>query len=146
MIRRRPQDATRQADPQLWRLIEAAKAADPQLLPAAGPWRSTIRKAPAGTTVGGKVADALATVNPTVLGPWLDAFAPVRASSLPGSSRSSATRPPRLRRHWPRPSWPTTPPCLLADLVMDADPKAFQILFPSLVSTPRRRSLSSRPS
>ena len=94
--------ATRRArlTPNLWRLIEGAKAADPRLIPAAGALAVYDPESPRWDDLGGKVADALATVNPTVLVPWLDVLKPVRGKLTPRLvAIFRDRRRPRLRAH-----------------------------------------------
>ena len=90
--------------PKLWSVLEAAKPGDVSLLPAASALAGYDLASPRWESVGGKVAQALVTVNPIYLGPWLDALRPVRtkltaplATYLPGQrivpSRSMPWRP-----------------------------------------------------
>ena len=64
--------------PKLWAVLDAAKAGDPRLLPAAGALADYEPENPRWNDLGGKVAQALVTVNPVFLGEWLDALRPVR--------------------------------------------------------------------
>ena len=102
--------------PKLWTVLESAKPGDASLLPAASALASYDPDNARWESVGGKVAQALVTVNPVYLGPWLDALRPVRAkltaplaTYLPGqdSSRVGACpgdqHPDRLRQRRPRP-------------------------------------------
>ena len=64
--------------PKLWTVLESAKPGDASLLPAASALASYDPDDARWEAVGGKVAQALVSVNPVFLGPWLDALRPVR--------------------------------------------------------------------
>jgi serine/threonine protein kinase/formylglycine-generating enzyme required for sulfatase activity len=64
--------------PKLWSVLDTAKPGDENLLPAASALADYDASSPRWESVGGKVAQALVTVNPVLLGPWLDALRPVR--------------------------------------------------------------------
>ena len=64
--------------PKLWTVLESAKPGDASLLPAASALASYDPDNPRWESVGGKVAQALVSVNPVFLGAWLDALRPVR--------------------------------------------------------------------
>ena len=63
----------------LWGVLDTVKAGDTRLLPAAGALADYQPENPLWDDLGGKVAEALAKVNPVFLGQWLDALRPVRA-------------------------------------------------------------------
>ena len=62
--------------PKLWSVLESAKLGDVSLLRAASALADYDGTSPRWEIVGGKVAEALVTVNPVYLGPWLDALLP----------------------------------------------------------------------
>ena len=64
--------------PKLWTVLESAKPGDASLLPAASALASYDPDDARWEAVGGKVAQALVTVNSIFLGPWLEALRPVR--------------------------------------------------------------------
>ena len=84
--------------------------------------------------MGGKVAQELVSVNPVFLGPWLDALRPVRTKltaplatifrekSRPESEHALATNILA--------NYASDQPDILADVLMDADPKAYASFFP----------------
>ena len=64
--------------PKLWSTLDSAKPGDVSLLRAASALADYDGTSPRWEAVGGKVAEALVTVNPVYLGAWLDALLPVR--------------------------------------------------------------------
>ena len=64
--------------PKLWTVLESAKPGDASLLPAASALASYDPDNARWEAVGGKVAQALVSVNSVFLGPWLEALRPVR--------------------------------------------------------------------
>ena len=95
--------------PKLWSVLDSAQPGDVSLLPAASALADYDAASPRWESVGGKVAQALIRVNPVFLGPWLDALRPVRTpitTSLGAIFRNAA------------------------NLLMDADPKAYAACFP----------------
>ena len=64
--------------PKLWTVLESAKPGDASLLPAASALASYDPDDARWEAVGGKVAQALVSVNSVFLGPWLEALRPVR--------------------------------------------------------------------
>ena len=120
--------------PKLWTVVDAAKSGDVSLLPAASALASYDPASSRWESVGGKVAQALVTVNPVHIGPWLDALRPVRTKlntplasvfgekSRPESEHALATSILT--------DYASDDPDLLADLLMDADPKAYATFFP----------------
>src|SRR5207249_558021 len=83
---------------------------------------------------GAEVAQALVTVNPVYLGPWLEALRPVRgklAAPLAAIFRDQA-RPESEHALATNilTDYAGDRPALLADLLMDADPKAYAAFFP----------------
>ena len=119
--------------PKLWSTLDSAKPGDLSLLRAAtalADYDGTSRR---WEDVGGKVAQALVTVNPVYLGPWLDALRPVRTKlttplvtifrdkNCPETERTLATSILK--------DYASDDPTLAADLLMDADPKAYAAIF-----------------
>ena len=94
--------------PKLWATLDSAQPGDASLLPAASALADYDATSERWESVGGKVAQALIRVNPVFLGPWLDALRPVRTPI-------------------------TTPVAAIhrnaANLLMDADPKAYAAFF-----------------
>jgi formylglycine-generating enzyme required for sulfatase activity len=120
--------------PKLWSVLDASEPGDARLLPAASALALYDPHDRRWDVLGGKVAHGLVTVNPVFLGPWLDALRPIR---------NKLTTPlVTIFRDEDRPeiehSLATTTladyaqdyPALLADLLMDADPESYAILFP----------------
>jgi len=94
--------------PKLWSVLDSAQPGDASLLPAASALADYDAASPRWESVGGKLAQALIRVNPVFLGPWLDALRPVRTpitTSFGAIFRNAA------------------------NLLMDADPKAYATCF-----------------
>ena len=120
--------------PKLWTVLEAAKAGDVGMLPAAGALARYDPASPNWQTAAEKVAPALVAVNPIYLGSWLDALRPVqghlirplvaifREKTRPETEHILATN---ILADYGRDD-----PDLLAELLMIADPKAYRTLFP----------------
>ena len=120
--------------PKLWSVLDSAKPDDVSLLPAASALADYDADSPRWESVGGKVAQALVIVNPVFLGPWLDALRPVRGKlnaplaaifrdkNRPESERNLATNILT--------DYASDDPNLIADLLMAADPKAYEAFFP----------------
>ena len=64
--------------PKLWTVLESAKPGDASLLPAASALADYDPDNAKWEAVGGKVAQALVSVNSVFLGPWIEALRPVR--------------------------------------------------------------------
>ena len=97
--------------PKLWTVLESARPGDLSLLPAASALADYDATSERWESVGGKLARALTRVSPVFLGAWLDALRPVRTpltSALPLST---------IFRN-------------VANLLMDADPKAYAAYLP----------------
>ncbi len=119
--------------PRLWPVLEEAPVDDPRVLPLAGALASYAPEDPRWVTVGDHVAEALVKVNPVFLGPWLEAVRPAQAALV--GPLSTIFRDPR------RPETEHTlatnvlaefaveSPDMIADLLMDSDPKAFVRFF-----------------
>jgi serine/threonine protein kinase len=120
--------------PKLWEVVDAAKAGDPGLLPAASAL-ALFDPAPARwKPAADKVAGAMAAVSPVFVATWIDAFRPVRWELTPALSavyrdrqRPDAERALATSVLADYVGDQTGP---LSDLLMDAEPKAFRALFP----------------
>ena len=120
--------------PKLWSALDSAKPGDVSLLPAASALADYDPDSPRWESVGGKVAQALVSVNPVFIGPWLDALRPVR-----GKLNASLVAIFRDKGH-PETEhalatniltdYAEDDPNLVADILMDAEPKAYAALFP----------------
>ena len=119
--------------PKLWTVLEAAKAGDVGMLPAAGALARYDPASPTGRLSAQKVAPALVAVNPIYLGSWLEALRPVRGHLIvplvaifrekarPETEHILATN---ILAEYGRDD-----PDLLAELLMIADPKAYRTFF-----------------
>jgi serine/threonine protein kinase/formylglycine-generating enzyme required for sulfatase activity len=120
--------------PRLWAVLEAAKLGDPRLLSTAGALALYDPENRHWANLGPQVAQTLVTVNSPVLGPWLRVFRPVRGrltaplAVIFRDKRSSETVHSLTTDILA--DYAADDPDLLADLLMDADPKAYAILFP----------------
>ena len=120
--------------PKLWGVLDSARTGDPRLLPAAGALALYEPDSPRWADLGGKVAQALVTVNPVFLGHWLDALRPVRAKLTAPLAAIFRDKARPETEHAIATStladYAADDPTRLADLLMDADPKAYLSLFP----------------
>ena len=95
--------------PRLWTVLESANPGELSLLPTASTLADYDATSPRWESLGGKVMQSLVRVNPVFLGRWLDALRPMRTPI-------------------------TTPIAAIfrdaANLLMDADPKAYAACFP----------------
>jgi eukaryotic-like serine/threonine-protein kinase len=120
--------------PKLWTTLESAKPGDANLLPAASALASYSPEDGRWEEKSGTVAQALVNVNPFFFVPWLDALRPVRTKlnaplanifrekSRPESERALATSILT--------DYASDDTTLIANLLMDADPKAYAAIFP----------------
>jgi eukaryotic-like serine/threonine-protein kinase len=120
--------------PKLWTVLEPAKPSDAHLLPAASALASYAPDDGKWEAEGGKVSQALVSVNPVFLGSWLDALRPVRSKltaplatifqekSRPETEHTLATNILA--------DYADDDPDQLAELLMVADAKAYLSLFP----------------
>ena len=120
--------------PKLWSVLESAKPGDISLLPAASALASYDPDDARWEAVGGKVAQALVSVNTVFLGSWLDALRPVRSKL---TSPLAATFRDKSRPETEHTlatnilaDYACDDPNLIANLLMDADPKAYAAFFP----------------
>jgi serine/threonine protein kinase/formylglycine-generating enzyme required for sulfatase activity/tetratricopeptide (TPR) repeat protein len=125
-----------QADltPTLWSALDAAQPDAPRLLPVAGALALYDPDNPRWADLGGKVAQALVTVDPVFLGPWLDLLRPVRGQltaplallfrdkARPETEHALATNILA--------DFASDDPQRLAELLLVAEPKAYRTLFP----------------
>ena len=96
--------------PKLWTVLESAKPGDASLLPAASALASYDPDDAKWEAVGGKVAQALVSVNPVLLGSWLEALRPVRGKlTAPLATIFQEKSAPRLNTRWQPTSLPITP-------------------------------------
>jgi serine/threonine protein kinase/formylglycine-generating enzyme required for sulfatase activity len=78
----------------LWSVVNKAEPGDPGLLPAAIALADFDPTSERWESAGGKLVQTLLTVNPIVLGPWLDALRPARTPITPAIAaivRNAAT-------------------------------------------------------
>ena len=84
--------------------------------------------------MGGKVAQSLVSVNSVFLGPWLDALRPVRGKlTSPLAAIFRDKNRPETEHALATDiltDYASDDPDLIADLLMDADPKAYGAFFP----------------
>jgi eukaryotic-like serine/threonine-protein kinase len=120
--------------PGLWTVLDTAKPGDVSLLPAASALADYDATSSRWESVGGKVAQALVSANPVLLGPWLEALRPVRDKlnaplvavfrdkEHPETEHTLATNILA--------DYADDDPNLIVGLLMDADPKAYLVFFP----------------
>jgi len=118
----------------LWSVLDSAEPGDISLLPSASALASYAPDDGKWGAVGGKVAQALVSLNPIFLGSWLDALRPERSkltSPLAAIFRDKS-RPESEHRLATNilTDYASDDPDLIADLLMDADPKAYGAFFP----------------
>src|SRR5271166_5664408 len=122
--------------PKLWSTLDSAKPGDVSLLRAASALADYDGTSPRWEAVGGKVADALVTVNPVYLGPWLDALLPVRVKlTTPLVTIFRDKKRLDIERTLATSilkSYASDDPDLLADLLLDSEEKPFAVLFDKL--------------
>ena len=128
--------------PKLWTVLDTAKPGDVSLLPAASALAIYDPDNTKWEAEGGKVAQALVSVNTVFLGSWLDALRPVsgklnaplatifRDTNLSESDREQATDILT--------DYASDDPDLLADLLLDSEEKSFAVLFDKLKARQER--------
>jgi serine/threonine protein kinase/formylglycine-generating enzyme required for sulfatase activity/tetratricopeptide (TPR) repeat protein len=120
--------------PRLWAVLESVKPGDIRLLPSAAALATYDPDGGKWEAVGGKVAEALVSVNPVFLGSWLDALRPVRISLITPLATIFRERDRPETEHALATNiladYASDDPRRLADLLMVADPKAYLSLFP----------------
>src|SRR5271166_2598775 len=120
--------------PKLWTVLETAKPGDAGLLPAASALASYSPDDARWESAGGKVAQALVSVSSLLLRPWIEDLRPVRgkltaplATIFWDRNRSESEREQATDILT---DYASDDPTLAADLLMDADPKAYTAFFP----------------
>ncbi len=120
--------------PMLWTVLESAKPGDISLLPTASALASYDRDNAKWEAECSKVAQALVSVNSIYLGDWLKYLSDVRRTVTPPvaiifrdrkRSESDQTQATNILTNYA-----SDDPDLIANLMMDADRKAFAALFP----------------
>jgi len=120
--------------PKLWSVLDAAKPGDPSLLPAASSLALYNPQNPRWNEVGAKVAQGLVTTDRVSLRTWLDALRPVQNSL---TNPLATVFRDKSRSEWQHDratsilaDYASDDPNLVANLLMDAQPKAYASLFP----------------
>ena len=120
--------------PKLWTVLESAKLGDASLLPSASALASYAPDDARWESAGGKVAQALVSVNSLLLRPWIEALRPVRgkliaplATIFKEKSRSETVHSLATDILT---DYASDDPDRLAELLMVSDPKAYLSLFP----------------
>ena len=120
--------------PKLWTVLESAKPGDASLLPAASALASYDPDDAQWEAEGGKVAQALVSVNSLFLGPWIEALRPVRGKlTAPLATIFQDKARPETEHTLATnilADYASDDPDRLAELLMVADPKAYVSLFP----------------
>ena len=120
--------------PKLWSVLDSAKPGDPSLLPAASSLALYNPQSPRWNEVGAKVAEELVTTNLVYLRAWVDALRPVRTSlTAPLATVFRDKKRPETERTLATSilaDYASGDPNLVANLLMDAQPKAYASLFP----------------
>ena len=117
----------------LWSELESARPGDPRLLTAAGALALYDPESSRWDGLGAKIDYGLVTVNPAFLGTWLESLRPVRTrlriplTAIFRDDTRSETE--HILATSILVDYAADDPDLLADLLMDADPKAFASLF-----------------
>ena len=128
--------------PKLWCKLDSAKPGDVSLLRAASALADYDGTSSRWEAVGGKVAEALVTVNPVYLGPWLDALLPVRVKlTTPLVTIFRDKNRPEIERTLAASilkDYASDNPDLLADLLLDSEEKPFDVLFDKLKARQER--------
>jgi len=120
--------------PKLWSVLDSAKPGDPSLLPAASSLALYNPQSPRWTEVAAKVAEGLVTTDLVSLRAWLDALRPVRTSLTAPLATVFRDKSRLESEHALATSiladYASDDPNLVANLLMDAQPKAYASLFP----------------
>ncbi|MGO8899725.1 MAG: formylglycine-generating enzyme family protein, partial [Isosphaeraceae bacterium] len=128
--------------PKLWSTLDSAKPGDVSLLRAASALADYDGTSPRWEADGGKVAEALVTVNPVFLGPWIDALLPVRMKlTTPLVTIFHDKKRPEIERTLATSilkGYASDDPDLLADLLLDSEEKPFAVLFDKLKARQER--------
>ncbi len=120
--------------PKLWAALDAGKPGDADLLPAAAALAVYDARGAGWATAGAKVALALATMNSTSLGFWLDALRPVRSELIEPLAAIFRDQQRTETVHSQVTDilieYASNEPVLVAGLLLDADFAGFRSLFP----------------
>jgi len=119
----------------LWVELESAKPGDASLLPTASTLASyDPDDAARWAAAGGKVAQALVSVNAVFLGDWIEALGPVRGKLTAPLAEIFRDRKRPPSEHTMATNiltdYASDDPNLVASLMIDADPKAYAAFFP----------------
>ena len=120
--------------PKLWTVLESSRPGDVSLLPAASALASYAPDDGKWEAVGGKVAQALVSVNSLLLRPWIEALRPVRGKLTAPLARIFQDKSRSETVHSLATDiltdYASDAPGLLAELLMVSDVKAYRRLFP----------------
>ena len=120
--------------PRLWTVLESATRGDARLLRAASALAAYDPENAQWEAVGDRVSEALVSVNSLLLRPWIDNLRPVRTrltTPLAVIFRDKGRPEPEHALATDiLANYASDDPRLIADLVMDADPKAYAAFFP----------------
>ncbi|MGO9914470.1 MAG: protein kinase domain-containing protein [Isosphaeraceae bacterium] len=126
--------------PELWSILKSCKRGDASLLPVASSLALYDPENANWPAVAVKTADAMVQVNSISLGPWLEALRPVRAQlSAPLATIFRDEERPEIEQLQATnilTDYSGRDPNLVANLMMDARPKAFEVFFPITQSQP----------
>ena len=120
--------------PKLWTVLDSAKPSDANLLPCASALASYDPESTKWKAAGGKVAQALVSVDAIFLGRWIEALRPVRdrltapLTSIFQSKEHSESEHKLATNILA--NYASDDPDRLAELLMVSDPKAYVSLFP----------------
>ncbi len=127
--------------PKLWKVLTSATRGDAGVLPVASALASYDPDNTRWEAMGGKVAQALVSINSIHLAPWLDALRPVR-SKLVASLVSIFEDKRQEREHTQATNilsdFASDDPARLAELLMASDEKAYLTLFPIAEKKPEK--------
>jgi formylglycine-generating enzyme required for sulfatase activity/tetratricopeptide (TPR) repeat protein len=120
--------------PKLWSMLETTKPGDASLLPCAGALASYDPGSTKWEAIGGKVAQALVSVDAIFLGLWIESLRPVRDKlTAPLTSifqdKEHSESELKLATNILA-NYASDKPDRLAELLMVSDPKAYVSLFP----------------
>jgi formylglycine-generating enzyme required for sulfatase activity len=120
--------------PKLWSLVDSVQPDDPRLVTSASALALYDPENPRWSELGTKVAQGFVRTNPAFFRSWLDALRPVRAKLTAPLAAIYRDRTRSDTEHTlatrTLEDFASDDPDLLADLLMDADPKAYAVLFP----------------